>query len=200
MKWRSRASASGAGSLAVTSRPRDRNVAAQLMPIVPVPTTATRRMLDCCMMRLPRSRIDERGLSLLRSGDPCRPADLSKAEPIRSLIALARAVHATRSSSRLLSRRVVDINFYRPRSREYPELFHAAGGCFLRCCGSVHLHLRFYGSLGLRPPPCQQRRALRQRAGAAAGLAALCRAHLPVRLVHRRGVLYRDRLQEPDVQ
>jgi len=89
MNWRNRASASGAGSLALTSMPRDRNVAAQLMPIVPVPITATRRMLRCCMMRLPRLacrprwRIDERGPVLLRSGDPSADPELNWPCPSR---------------------------------------------------------------------------------------------------------------------
>jgi hypothetical protein len=44
MKWRRLASALGAGSIAITSKPRARNNVAQLAPITPVPTTAIRRI------------------------------------------------------------------------------------------------------------------------------------------------------------
>ena len=42
--WRSLASASGAGSVATTSKPRARYWAAQLAPMTPVPTMAIRWM------------------------------------------------------------------------------------------------------------------------------------------------------------
>ena len=136
-KWRNLASASGAGSAALTAMPRDRKKAAQLMPIVPVPTTATRRMPCCCMMCLlaqaavfePRARWTDRAAQPMLPGSR-RPGDNAWADPLWSLVGLARAVHATRSSPRFLPRRVVDFHFHRPRSREYLELFYADGGFF----------------------------------------------------------------------
>jgi len=78
-------SRSGAFSCTKSARATDRTCTKieQMMLLHDAPPSP--RLPPCSA----RSRIDERGLVLLRSTDPCCPAELSKAGPIRSLIGLA---------------------------------------------------------------------------------------------------------------
>ena len=71
--------------------------------------------------------------------------------PIGSLVGRARAVHATRSASRLLPRRGADPDLRRPHPGKCPEPVHAAVDLLFRRGRGLHLHLGVHGGVGLRP-------------------------------------------------
>ncbi len=104
-----------------------------------------------------------------------------------------------RPAARFFPRSVAVLHLRRPYPGECAGVLHAALGRVLRRGRSVHLHLGLHRGFGLWQKPPAQRRALCDGADLSARVAALCRAHLHLRHLHRRGLLYLDRGAKPHV-